>query len=110
MLNIVSLHTPVSAGMASHVVLEQLIERCRGLPALPVAVVQPCSEVALAGMVEATRAGIIAPICVGDKSASRRSPRASKSTCTASILSISKTMPPPHGTASRCVATVKPKH
>lgn len=67
MLDIVPLHTPVSAGALSHTVLEQLIERCRSLPALPVAVCQPCSEVALAGMVEAKQAGIIAPICVGDK-------------------------------------------
>lgn len=67
MLEIVPLHTPLSAGVSNHAVLEQLIERCRAFPPLPVAVCQPCSEVALAGMMEARQAGIIAPICVGDK-------------------------------------------
>ncbi|MDB6061217.1 MAG: enoyl-CoA hydratase [Verrucomicrobiaceae bacterium] len=67
MLEIVPLHTPVSAGAENHAVLEQLIERCRAFAPLPVAVCQPCSEVALAGMVEAKQAGMIAPICVGDK-------------------------------------------
>jgi phosphate acetyltransferase len=67
MLEIVQLHTPVSAGASNHTVLEQLIERCRAFPPLPVAVCQPCSEVALAGAVEAKQAGMIVPICVGDK-------------------------------------------
>jgi phosphate acetyltransferase len=67
MMEIVPLHTPVSAGQSSHAVLEQLIERCRAFPPLPVAVCQPCSDVALAGMVEAKRAGIIEPICVGNR-------------------------------------------
>ena len=44
---------------------ERLLERCRGLAPVPTAVAHPCEEGALAGAVEAARAGLIAPILVG---------------------------------------------
>ena len=46
---------------------ERLIERVKGLPATPTAVVHPCSEFALAGAVDAAKMGIIAPILVGPR-------------------------------------------
>ena len=44
---------------------EQLLERCKGLEAVPTAVVHPCEAAALAGAVEAGRAGLIRPLLVG---------------------------------------------
>ncbi len=44
---------------------EQLLERCRKLPAVPTAVAHPCEESALAGALEAGAKGLITPILVG---------------------------------------------
>ena len=44
---------------------EALIAHCRGLPAVPTAVVHPCDNTSLTAAVEAAEAGIIAPILVG---------------------------------------------
>ena len=44
---------------------EQLLERCRGLEAIPTAVAHPCEASALAGAVEAADEGLIRPILVG---------------------------------------------
>jgi len=44
---------------------EQLIEKCRGLEAVPTAVAHPCEQSALAGAVEAGQQGLIVPILVG---------------------------------------------
>jgi phosphotransacetylase len=44
---------------------ERLLERCRGLPAIPTAVAHPCEESALAGALEAGQNGLIEPILVG---------------------------------------------
>ena len=44
---------------------ERLLERCRSLAAIPTAVAHPCEESALAGAVEAGRAGLFDPILVG---------------------------------------------
>jgi phosphate acetyltransferase len=44
---------------------EELVGRRKGAPPLPTAVVHPCSEDALAGAVEAARAGLIEPVFVG---------------------------------------------
>jgi phosphotransacetylase len=46
---------------------EQLIERCRRLPAVTTAVVYPCEQSALAGAAEAAAAGLIKAIYVGPK-------------------------------------------
>ncbi|HEY8225075.1 MAG TPA: bifunctional enoyl-CoA hydratase/phosphate acetyltransferase [Pyrinomonadaceae bacterium] len=46
---------------------ERLLERCRGLAAVPTAVVHPCEETALSGAVEAAEAGLIEPILVGPR-------------------------------------------
>jgi phosphate acetyltransferase len=44
---------------------EKLLERCDGLEPVPTAVAWPCEETALAGALDAARAGLIAPILVG---------------------------------------------
>ena len=44
---------------------ERLLERCRGVPAIPTAVAYPCEESALAGALEAGRKGLTEPILVG---------------------------------------------
>jgi len=47
---------------------ERLLERCRGLAAVPTAVAYPCEESALAGAVEAGDKGLTQPILVGPAS------------------------------------------
>ena len=44
---------------------ERLLERCRGLEPIPTAVAYPCEETALAGAIDAAKAGMIVPILVG---------------------------------------------
>jgi phosphate acetyltransferase len=44
---------------------DEMLARRKGKPALPTAVVHPCSEDALVGAVEAARAGLIEPLLVG---------------------------------------------
>jgi phosphate acetyltransferase/phosphate butyryltransferase len=44
---------------------EQLLARCKSMAVVPTAVAQPCDESSLGAVVEAARAGIIAPILVG---------------------------------------------
>jgi phosphotransacetylase len=44
---------------------ERLLERCRGLAAVPTAVAWPCEETALVGAIDAAKAGLITPILVG---------------------------------------------
>jgi phosphotransacetylase len=44
---------------------ERLIERTRGIPAIPTAVAYPCDEVSLGAAVEAAQMGIITPVLVG---------------------------------------------
>ena len=44
---------------------EQLLARCKGMTATPTAVAHPCDDASLGAVVEAARAGIIAPILVG---------------------------------------------
>jgi phosphate acetyltransferase len=48
-----------------HFLFERLIQDCENRKAFPVAVCWPCSEVSLAGAMEAARAGIIHPFLVG---------------------------------------------
>ena len=47
---------------------EQVLERCRSLPAVPTAIAHPCEETALAGAIEAGEKGLIVPILVGPAS------------------------------------------
>jgi phosphate acetyltransferase len=44
---------------------DEMLARRKGKPALPTAVVHPCSEDALAGAIEAAHAGLIEPVLVG---------------------------------------------
>lgn len=44
---------------------QHLLERTRGLAAIPMAVVHPCDKESLLGVVEATQAGLIVPTLVG---------------------------------------------
>jgi len=48
-----------------HEKYRQLIERCKALPPTPTAVAHPCDESSLKGVVNAAKAGLIAPILVG---------------------------------------------
>jgi phosphate acetyltransferase len=58
--------------------LEELVERCRGLPPMPTAVVHPCSADALMGAVEAVSHKLIAPILVGPEDEIRKVAAAQK--------------------------------
>ena len=58
--------------------LEELVERCRGLPPMPTAVVHPCSADALMGAVEAVDHKLIAPILVGPEDQIRKVAAAQK--------------------------------
>ncbi len=49
----------------AHEKYERLIARCKSLPPTPTAVVHPCDESSLKGVVDAARAGLIAPVLVG---------------------------------------------
>lgn len=44
---------------------QMLLERCKALPPTPTAVAHPCDESSLQGVVDAAKAGLIAPILVG---------------------------------------------
>ena len=44
---------------------EKLLERCKGLTPIPTAVAYPCEETALAGAIDAAKAGLISAILVG---------------------------------------------
>jgi phosphate acetyltransferase len=48
-----------------HEKYKRLIERCKALPPTPTAVAHPCDESSLQGVVDAAKAGLIAPILVG---------------------------------------------
>jgi phosphate acetyltransferase/phosphate butyryltransferase len=53
---------PESRGSGKY---EQLIARCKGLDAIATAVAHPCDDASLTAVLDAARAGIIAPILVG---------------------------------------------
>jgi phosphate acetyltransferase len=61
---------------APHQVFDQLIEACRAMGPLPMAVVAPTTEVAIAGVVAAARERLIEPVLVGDGPAILRVARA----------------------------------
>jgi phosphate acetyltransferase len=50
-------------------VFRRFVERCKGLPAISMAVVWPQSDVALKGTVEAASIGLIKPTLIGDEKA-----------------------------------------
>lgn len=51
--------------MEAHARYERLLEYCKALPPLPVAVAHPCDASSLGGAIEAAGMGLIAPILVG---------------------------------------------
>jgi phosphate acetyltransferase len=51
--------------MPAHHAFDRLIAQCRDAPRVPLAVVSPTTEVALAGALEAEKAGLVEPILVG---------------------------------------------
>lgn len=59
-------------GASAHRVFERLVERCRAREPLPIAVVAPTTEVAVAGVAAALAAGIIDPLFVGPEREIRR--------------------------------------
>jgi len=54
-----------ASGETPHVRYERLISGARGVPPISTAVVDPCDEASLGGVVAAAEAGIIAPILIG---------------------------------------------
>jgi phosphotransacetylase len=58
--------------------LAALLERCRGLPPLPTAVVHPCDAPSLEGALLAARHGLIAPILVGPEARIRAAAEAGR--------------------------------
>jgi phosphate acetyltransferase len=54
-----------------HHVFERLIDSCKNLPPVPVAVVHPLSDVALRGAVEGAQQGLIRPMLIGPEAALR---------------------------------------
>jgi phosphate acetyltransferase len=57
--------------VASLLVFDRLVAKCRNLPRVPFAVVAPTTDVALSGAMSAATAGLIEPILVGDHSVIR---------------------------------------
>jgi len=51
--------------MNTHSKYQRLLDACKGLPAMPTAVVHPCDAAAIDGAIGAARLGLIAPILVG---------------------------------------------
>jgi phosphate acetyltransferase len=51
--------------MNNHAKYQRLLDACRDLPPLPVAVVHPCDEAAIEGAIGAARLGLIKPILIG---------------------------------------------
>jgi phosphotransacetylase len=57
---------------------EELLARCQDMAAVPTAVAHPCDDTSLGAVVEAARAGIIAPILVGPAEKIRRTAKESE--------------------------------
>ena len=53
--------------MNKHSKYQRLLDACKGLPAMPTAIVHPCDTAAIDGAVGAARLGLIAPILVGPR-------------------------------------------
>jgi len=51
----------------SHQIFETLIERCKGLEPVSMAVCHPCDEISLAGPIAAAEEGLIEPVLVGPR-------------------------------------------
>ena len=83
---------------------ERLLERCRDVPAIPMAVAYPCEESALAGALEAGRKGLTQPILVGPAAKIQEIARASGLDLgDVPIVDV----PDSHGAAARSVALVR---
>jgi phosphate acetyltransferase len=61
--------------MSTHSKYQRLLDACKGLPALPTAVVHPCDTAAIDGAIGAARLGLIAPILVGPQQKIREAAR-----------------------------------
>jgi phosphate acetyltransferase len=57
--------------MPAHHAFDRLIAQCQDVPRVPLAVVSPTTEVALAGALDAEKAGLVEPILIGPESAVR---------------------------------------
>jgi phosphate acetyltransferase len=83
---------------------EQLLARCKGMTAVPTAVAHPCDDASLGAVVEAARAGIIAPILVGPAQRIRDVAKA----CSLDITAYEVVdAPHSHGAAARAVELVR---
>jgi phosphotransacetylase len=83
---------------------ELLLERCRGLAPIATAVAWPCEETALAGAIDAAKAGLIVPILVGPKATITQLAKAkSIDLGNAEIVDMAES----HAAAARAVALVR---
>jgi phosphate acetyltransferase len=57
--------------MPAHHAFDRLIAQCQDVPRVPLAVVSPTTEVALAGALDAEKAGLVEPILIGPEGAVR---------------------------------------
>jgi phosphate acetyltransferase len=87
-----------------HRKFEQLVQRCDGFDAIPMAVVHPCDDVSLEGAVAAAARGLIAPVLVGP--AARISATAKAAGLDIGGLPLVDT-PHSHASAERAVALVR---
>jgi phosphotransacetylase len=82
-----------------HIRFRNLLERCKGLPAIRMAVVHPCDDESLRGALDATAAGLIEPVLVGPEEKIRRA--ACDAGCDLDGIEI---VPVPHSHAAADVA------
>jgi phosphotransacetylase len=87
-----------------HALFNRLLERCKGLPAAPTAVVHPCDPLSLQGAVEAARRGLITPILVGPEPKIRAAAKAADLDISAWRI---EPTPHSHAAAARAVALAR---
>jgi phosphotransacetylase len=83
---------------------QDLLDRCKGLPPIPTAVVHPCEPVALEAAVQAATLGLITPILVGPEAKIRATAEAAKLDIGAFRL---ESTPHSHAAAERAVELAK---
>ena len=65
---------PGAVGEPRHDAFESLLRRCQALEPVITAVAHPCERTALTGVIEAAEARLIAPILIGPRRRSSKSP------------------------------------
>lgn len=83
---------------------QDLLDRCKGLPPIPTAVVHPCELIVLEAAVQAATLGLITPILVGPEAKIRATAEAAKLEISAFRL---EPTPHSHAAAERAVELAK---